>query len=438
MDELSATPQAEWLQILADKLREGGKKFAKASPILGTLATKLMGNAPEGLESMSYGELPINTKANEPLWNAHTADQLDALPFVGAGAFSKALPLGMKGAMMIPIAHGVEANASKATDLARRARAAAEDLLKGAGAEDIWQTHKVAEVPIGNREPLPIEHGRFMHEIRDKSAEFSPYALGNENDKIDALLKINPKILESTNPAHQEAVQNFLKSDLPLNLPGSTLGNVLDHPELFESQPWMKDIAFKGGEHIPGLHGSYTAKLSRTQPGTIALSTLTNLQDPYSLSTPRGTTIHEIQHAVQDRYGMPGGGMSGRIVDPMIGSNANTLAETILALRKNPEPTAVRLSAELERILNKKGGAHNMYRDLLGEQQARASQNRLLLPDKILDMSPPTHIYDNLTEGLDAAVMEPLFEMVGSGAFPRVRDPGARADALVRALRGRY
>jgi len=447
MDLMQETPSNSVLAALVAALRAGKTKLNDWSAVPGLLAEKgsmihgklgdltIGDTAPNELQNWAEGNLPVEfgpgtkiPRFKRDAQGSRGAAALEAAGFLPIGTIMKAAPLAAKGAMMIPIAHGVEANASRATDLARRARAAAVDLDKGATASDIWDMHKVSEVPRGPAGKLPAEHGRFMHEIPDQGASFSPYALGTENDKIDAISKIDPKMLFSQAPADVARVKQFLAADMPLGLPGaSKMGDVLRHDALYESQPWMKNLDFKGGEFNPGNFGSYQAPAfpSKNFEGLVELSTATGFEKPGSISTPMGTTLHELQHAVQQKHEMPGGGSPSRVVDPR--KDDMYLAETITSLRDNNAPPE--LVDQVLRAL-RSGSSYGSYRNLLGEQQARATQKRYF------SKSPGTLLnsYEDLSMGIDPDVMKQLFQMKNDPS-KLVSDPDLRSLALIQRLR---
>ena len=449
MDLMQETPSNSVLAALAAALRAGKSKLNDWSAIPGLLAEKgsmihgklgdvAIGEAPGEVQNWAEGNLPMELQPGTYIprfksdaQGSRGAAALEAAGFLPIGTAMKAAPLAAKGAMMIPIMHGAEANASRATSLARKAKSAAADIAKGATESDVWHDYGVSEIPRGHKATLPAEHGRFMYEIPDKPAKFSPYALGTENDKIDLLTKISPDLLTSPNPNDIKAVKNFLKADLPLSMPDNTLGDVLDHPELFESQPWLKTRQFKSGAHDPNLFGSFLA--GGKGGGTIELSTLTGFEDPSSLSTPLGTTLHETQHAIQQQFGMPRGGSPSRMLPVSDFHTQGFLNDTIDALRKRGTVADAKLIEQLH-IINNSGSSYGAYRNLLGEQQARAVQARAGRSPEFLAQVPPVQSYDEPSMGIDPDVMARLYAMKGSAKTPPL-PPDARAALLVQFLK---
>lgn len=102
-----------------------------------------------------------------------------------------------------------------------------------------------------------------------------------------------------------------------------TLGDVLEHPALYEAYPDLKDVRFVPTHEDPrqGLRGSYTPSIGN-EPGTIRVNVpteeveilmkkgnLTKEQAEGLIFTNRlRTTLHEIQHDIQEREGFDLGG----------------------------------------------------------------------------------------------------------------------------------
>jgi len=85
-----------------------------------------------------------------------------------------------------------------------------------------------------------------------------------------------------------------------LNKPkyGNKLGDVIEHPELFSRMPRLRDVNFRA-EPLERFAGDYNPDKDRIRLNT-------NYMDSGPLSTGQ-TLIHEVGHAAQRHYGMPGG-----------------------------------------------------------------------------------------------------------------------------------
>lgn len=157
------------------------------------------------------------------------------------------------------------------------------------------------------------------------------------------------------------------------------LGNVLDHPELYEAYPWAKDmdvVLRKGGG------ASYLT------PNTIKIG-----RDNLDVST----LLHEIQHAIQDREGFAQGGSAAKVFalnyekdiakhrkefDKFVNdlkyrqaNNEPTTREDVTKLnfyQKLFQTDAARRTAGIEE-------AFNNYQRLAGEVESRNTETRALL-----------------------------------------------------------
>jgi len=110
---------------------------------------------------------------------------------------------------------------------------------------------------------------------------------------------IDPRIPISTGSVVMR--MNLLQSEMAkLTKPeyGNRLGDVLEHPELFARMPRLRDVNFRA-EPLERFAGSYN-------PVKDLITMNTNLMDSGPLNTGQ-TLIHEVGHAAQQHYGMPGG-----------------------------------------------------------------------------------------------------------------------------------
>jgi hypothetical protein len=90
----------------------------------------------------------------------------------------------------------------------------------------------------------------------------------------------------------------------PLSKDSHTLGEVLDHPELYKSYPELKDMTV---HHDPELSGAYYDP--NTTSITLGGKPYKNLLGEDVIgSKDKSTLMHEIQHAIQDTEGFAKGG----------------------------------------------------------------------------------------------------------------------------------
>jgi len=109
------------------------------------------------------------------------------------------------------------------------------------------------------------------------------------------------------------------------------LGDVLDHPKLYEAYPDLRHETLTLKKELPsGAHGDFTPGAGIT------------LRTGHSLAGERGTLLHEIQHAVQEMEDFARGG------------NAQTFADPLSPLFRHRRPTespgaaTARLAGEVE------------------------------------------------------------------------------------------
>lgn len=81
------------------------------------------------------------------------------------------------------------------------------------------------------------------------------------------------------------------------------LSDILDHPELYKLIPELQDVPVKGGFLMGEGAAAYTSK------GDILMGNQRSEREYLS------TLLHEVQHAIQSKYGMTGGGNPGMFKD---------------------------------------------------------------------------------------------------------------------------
>jgi hypothetical protein len=89
--------------------------------------------------------------------------------------------------------------------------------------------------------------------------------------------------------------------DATLNDRGDTVGEILNHPRLFEAYPNLRNIRFKLQELAPDRLGHYELPKSG-QPPTIVINAALNNRERLE------TLLHELQHAIQFQEGFAFGG----------------------------------------------------------------------------------------------------------------------------------
>jgi hypothetical protein len=93
--------------------------------------------------------------------------------------------------------------------------------------------------------------------------------------------------------------------DATLNARGDTVGEILNHPRLFEAYPHLRNmrVEFRGDDDMTGLFGYYLSP----EPGSAERIVIRADLSPRERLE---TLLHELQHAIQFREGFAQGGSS--------------------------------------------------------------------------------------------------------------------------------
>jgi hypothetical protein len=321
---------------------------------------------------------------------------------------------------------GKQAQLEKAVELAEKLK------KQGARATDIWHDAKLAEVPRFSRVERDPLAGKWSHEVARKPGEplFSPYASMSENDKIDFLHKEFPAL--SNDP---RAVINVMGNDmlLPGNYRGSPLvtkegellasetGAAIRHPALDEYPALQEvDFRFMSDKGTPAPGGSYYPDMN-----AITINRGSALEPSGTDFAPTSVAIHEMQHAVQQRMGMPTGGSPAGMNIPV--EQEGRLRDLAAELRSIGRPETVAIADHLEPNLTL--APYKRYQNILGEQQARTAATRDRLSQGYRDTNIPT---ENLSmESLDPQV----WKAATTVAPQNWSGPGNAAQQLIDMLR---
>jgi hypothetical protein len=158
---------------------------------------------------------------------------------------------------------------------------------------------------------------------------------------------------------------------------GARLGDILDHPTLYENYPDLKDVSVKFDDfsHTPTTRG-------QVRGGNIALNEA-NLTNPNQLHS---TLLHEIQHTIQARENTAKGGMpntdelafKNKILKEQLAKTNKELATMVPG--SNGHAPLLQKRNDLIKALDEtqdqygsvEGKAHQNYERLAGEAEARA------------------------------------------------------------------
>lgn len=166
--------------------------------------------------------------------------------------------------------------------------------------------------------------------------------------------------------------------------PEAFLGDVMDHPLLFEAYPGMKNI--KLSDNVPmGARGVY--RPNDTVGENIGLSA-PGFATPERMPNYTSTLLHEIQHGIQSREGFAMGGAS---TDPQVAQYGEQLVQNIVRRRaeiSNKTKMGQTLTEDdLAELLYydkalpqmKKDYGQTGYHLLAGEAEARNVQTRYMM-----------------------------------------------------------
>lgn len=233
---------------------------------------------------------------------------------------------------------------------------------------------------------------------------------GRAKEISDQFSEVSPEMLaRATQPFSKESV---------------TLGDVLRHPELYRDYPELARYPVKS----LGLFTDPATRAAYGQ-GTVYLPANSVNLSPAKLKETHSSLLHEVQHAIQELDKMPKGASPSNFLPENIGQSLNaaskseelsrnSLAEYLTqkyggsvtwadALFKNNKFTnttkgdkqAEDLLKQFEysrklrtRLEEKVNAAHQSYKQVAGEAQARAIQKRFENPEQY--NSPVTESYD--------------------------------------------
>jgi hypothetical protein len=376
--------------------------FPPTNPYGQAVSNFLLGQAPQAAQQMAAGYPNVLFNTSNPLGgnrlvNPAALDMLGALPVATA----------LKGAGLAK--GGVAATfAGARAKTANHAALALAEKMKAEGVAD-EEIHKATGWFFGSADGKP----RF--EIDDSGARFP------STPQVDALydkLKFNKDGLVTRGPYKKvESAQN----EAIENLSGESLGSVMRHPQAFEAYPSSRNILT---EFNPSIRGA-----SYNPNAGFGAELVTLGQDSNKgFSTAKSTTLHEIQHAIQQREGFARGGSPEYLAStpsywpPFTPSNdVLTAAEKLSELQKvyglSPAEAAAKWrpafkidddlmnqavdmvdSGQLPKWqaeLNKyRVGPHEAYRRLAGESEARLTQARMDMTGPERAASYPPNMYD--------------------------------------------
>jgi hypothetical protein len=310
---------------------------------------------------------------------------------------------------------------------------------KGATPQEIWQTTGTVKGP----------DGQWRQEISDKASKFnSAKDIQTKKQQIESEIAANKEMLDvvkqrgkeakdlfpkeltqakkelkGKTESLQESVNDFYGYNADPRMTGNYANVALDHPALFEAYPELAQrIVYQGRKSgDDGMRGSlYGNQLDVTTQGL--------------LNNPRSTTIHELQHSIQDIEGFGVGGNARDFAKMRYDANQQitSLNEKMRALVQqidNPATTSQEKSLlrnEYDDLINQRqslvGTAQidpmQAYGNLMGEAEARLAQRRMDLSPEERKKYFPFEYTGDTGYGLDV-YPENLIQMDSSGTILR-------------------
>lgn len=140
--------------------------------------------------------------------------------------------------------------------------------------------------------------GKWRFEVDNSKAKLIDVK-GLETDltsQISGILSRAKKVKDTTERGHLESQADTLISELSQKK-APLLGNVLDHPALYQAYPWMKDIKVLFGKMKDGDKGGYDPAINTIE-----------INDSLSPEEKKKVLLHEVQHVIQEQENFARGG----------------------------------------------------------------------------------------------------------------------------------
>jgi hypothetical protein len=301
---------------------------------------------------------------------------VDPLSSLGAGA---------KGAMLVGV---------PVTDAARSKLF--ELLRKGATQNEAWQDTGRAIAPR-HTSRLPIDLSdpalKVVREISDAGLRTKPGMTFTPTEKEELIKKL---------PSIQQQGARLRANVTDMFIPGKyKLDDLIEHPEFFRSVPGVANLKVTV-DPTEDLLGEYSPT-SRA----IRLGVKSFLTNPTAGAT--SSLMHELTHDQQMLYGMPLGANVRSMT--MTGPERDALHAWYEDYNKSSKVDP-RLLEDMYITTALRNNPYALYKAIAGEQQARAVQKRLQMPDNVRKEMGPNMSYDDTKELVDSgAVQEILYRL---------------------------
>lgn len=308
---------------------------------------------------------------------------------------AKAASLALKGgaaakALFLPVV------ASSKPELIARANAASDMLRQGAGKEEIWKKHQLVQQERG-WDPTPqwlSEHAPDSPEMIKREHLLSPDA----KKRIHEFYKNRGYVSHKNLSYYEPALEDFLNTTQYPKPNKAIMGeHLLNHPafeedwklgripiSIYPNKLSDKNLDRYGNATTLGFYNS--AKTDKAPFGRIMLAggVLTRPDDVNMF--PTSVLEHELQHAVQNRYDLPGGGTPEApqsTLDELV-DRAPDAANYVL--QNSGHQFAQDIANQL-RSYSKK--PFDNYQNLIGERQSRLASERLFMPPHLRQKFAP-------------------------------------------------
>lgn len=400
-DNLQATPRNQLLGLLSDAMYGGldwMKDPQRTQQMQGLAGLLESTGIPKTTERMAYGEPLTNIgRANVPLLKPETAEALmnvtPLAPVAGkagkgiarmAGSEINAAMMGERGGLL-----GALTPQPKQIFIGENAKT-----WNKAGADKFLQLEKSGADPVTAWQQTGTfrsPDGKLRQEISDVSA-IGKYDLTPE--QLNRELDLNAQLTYGKPYQHLDrATKNKLKNEV--NDFQASLNQNLTHPELYRAYPELANI-----ESTAEFANIPRGRLEQTRVSSIGAGNVpVNERIVGERMTSQAPTeeqlksvlLHETQHAIQNRENFARGGDYGsRIGNIEAEQMAQKYMNTFWPIEEKKGRNFVDVWDDAMRwVHSPSGGQFERYRNIAGEAESRAVQNRMnMTPEQRLQKFP--------------------------------------------------